>query len=68
MKDFRDLKVWEKSHKLTLEIYAVTAGTVRSDEPDSSMQRFDRGEHCRGMRKAGEQRIPALPADSIGFG
>ncbi|HSY92761.1 MAG TPA: four helix bundle protein [Candidatus Binatus sp.] len=25
MKDFRDLKVWEKSHELTLEIYRVTA-------------------------------------------
>lgn len=24
MKDFRDLKVWEKSHKLTLEIYRLT--------------------------------------------
>ena len=25
MKDFRDLKVWEKSHALTLEIYRATA-------------------------------------------
>ena len=25
MKDFRDLKVWEKSHELTLLIYAATA-------------------------------------------
>jgi len=25
MKDFRDLMVWEKSHKLTLEIYSATA-------------------------------------------
>jgi len=25
MKDFRDLRVWEESHKLTLEIYKVTA-------------------------------------------
>ena len=24
MKDFRDLKVWQKSHKLTLEIYQLT--------------------------------------------
>ena len=31
MKDFRDLKVWEKSHKLTLEIYAVTAGFPRPE-------------------------------------
>ena len=25
MKDFRDLRVWSKSHKLTLQIYSVTA-------------------------------------------
>ena len=25
MKDFRDLKVWEKSHQLALEIYRVTS-------------------------------------------
>jgi four helix bundle protein len=29
MKDFRDLMVWEASHKLTLEIYAVTAAFPR---------------------------------------
>jgi four helix bundle protein len=26
MKDFRDLKVWEKAHELTLSIYQATAG------------------------------------------
>jgi four helix bundle protein len=26
MKDFRELKVWHKSHELTLAIYRVTAG------------------------------------------
>ena len=31
MKDFRDLRVWEKSHKLTLEIYAATATFPRSE-------------------------------------
>lgn len=25
MKDFRKLEVWEKSHRLTLEVYKVTA-------------------------------------------
>jgi len=25
MKDFRDLRVWERSHKLTLDIYRITA-------------------------------------------
>lgn len=26
MKDFRDLKVWEKAHMLTLSVYRITAG------------------------------------------
>lgn len=26
MKDFRDLRVWEKSHQLTLQVYSATAG------------------------------------------
>ncbi|MBI4689243.1 MAG: four helix bundle protein [Nitrospirae bacterium] len=25
MKDFRELKVWERSHKLTLKIYKITS-------------------------------------------
>lgn len=31
MKDFRQLKVWEKAHLLTLEIYRVTANFPRSE-------------------------------------
>jgi four helix bundle protein len=31
MKDFRDLKVWERSHKLALEIYKVTSGFPRDE-------------------------------------
>jgi four helix bundle protein len=31
MKDFRDLKVWEKSHGLTLEVYRATAGFPRPE-------------------------------------
>lgn len=31
MKDFRNLKVWENSHRLTLEVYAVTK-TFPKDE------------------------------------
>ena len=29
MKDFRGLKVWERSHKLTLDVYAVTTSFPR---------------------------------------
>jgi four helix bundle protein len=31
MKDFRKQKVWQKSHKLTLEIYKVTMGFPRDE-------------------------------------
>jgi four helix bundle protein len=31
MKDFRDLRVWEKAHKLTLEICALTARFPRHE-------------------------------------
>jgi len=31
MKDFRDLRVWEKTHALTLEIYAITAKFPRQE-------------------------------------
>src|SRR5882724_5726817 len=31
MKDFRDLRVWEASHKLTLEVYAITARFPRHE-------------------------------------
>jgi four helix bundle protein len=31
MKDFRDLTVWERAHKLTLEIYGVTANFPRAE-------------------------------------
>ena len=31
MQDFRELKVWDKSHKLTLEIYKVTDNFPKSE-------------------------------------
>lgn len=31
MKDFRDLKVWEKSHGLTLALYKATSGFPREE-------------------------------------
>jgi four helix bundle protein len=31
MKDFRKLKVWEKSHQLTLEIYKITASFPKEE-------------------------------------
>lgn len=31
MKDFRDLKVWDKAHQLTLAVYRATGGFPRSE-------------------------------------
>ena len=31
MKDFRDLKVWQKAHQLTLAVYRITAGFPREE-------------------------------------
>lgn len=31
MKDFRELKVWQKAHELTLAVYQVTAGFPREE-------------------------------------
>ncbi|MCZ2343187.1 MAG: four helix bundle protein [Bacteroidales bacterium] len=31
MQDFRNLKVWEKSHHLTLQIYSITKGFPREE-------------------------------------
>ena len=31
MKDFRDLKVWERSHHLTLDVYKATVGFPREE-------------------------------------
>lgn len=31
MKDFRGLKVWQKSHQLTLDIYRITCGYPRQE-------------------------------------
>lgn len=32
MKDFRELKVWEKAHQLTLEIYKMTAEFPKEEQ------------------------------------
>jgi len=31
MRDFRELKVWEKGHRLTLDVYRTTAGFPREE-------------------------------------
>lgn len=41
MKDFRDLKVWEKAHRLTLDIYKATSAFPRDEHygPTSQIKR-----------------------------
>ena len=31
MKDFRDLKVWDRAHRLTLDVYRATSGFPREE-------------------------------------
>ena len=43
MQDFKKLRVWEKSHKLTLRVYKVTGSfpyrrNVRTCEPDAKSE------------------------------
>ena len=60
MKDFRDLKVWERAHQLTLRVYKVSAhfpreGAIWLNQPDAWLQYVDGSEHRRGMWKARKQ-------------
>jgi hypothetical protein len=60
MKDFRNLKVWEKARALTLEVYRASGRFPLQelfgvDEPDAAMQRIHRSKHRGSLRKAGEQ-------------
>jgi four helix bundle protein len=57
MRDFRQLKVWEKAHKLTLEIYKITARFPREELYDLTSQ----------VRRASAS-IPANIAEGFGRG
>ena len=51
MVDFKELKVWQKAHQMTLTTYRVTSAfpqrrDVRSNQPTSSRNFFRRSEHC----------------------
>jgi hypothetical protein len=48
VKDFRELKVWQKAHELTLAVYQLTATfppgrTVRIEQSTTARGLFDRG-------------------------
>ena len=55
MKDFRDLKVWEKSHRLALEVYDLTAAFPNGERYGLTAQ----------MRRAASS-IPANIAEGCG--
>jgi four helix bundle protein len=57
MRDFRQLKVWEKAHKLTLEIYKITARFPREELYGLTSQ----------LRRASAS-IPANIAEGFGRG
>ena len=50
MQDFRNLVVWQKSHKLTLEVYAESAHLPResaASSPASARGDIRARQHCR---------------------
>ena len=54
MEDFKDLRVWEKAHELTLDVYKTAARlserrNVWINQSASPSYDFDRREHRRGM-------------------
>ena len=57
MKDFRKLKVWEKSHQLVLDVYRVTATFPSAERHGLTSQ----------LRRAGAS-IPANIAEGCGRG
>jgi len=57
MRDFRQLKVWEKAHKLTIEIYKITARFPREELYGLTSQ----------LRRASAS-IPANIAEGFGRG
>ncbi len=50
MKDFRELKVWQKAHQLVLKSYKITTSFPKQemfgfDQPNSQVQFVDPSEH-----------------------
>jgi hypothetical protein len=51
----RELKVWEKAHEMTLEVYTASQGfpkgrSLWADQPDTPLQRLDPHQHRRRLR------------------
>jgi 23S rRNA-intervening sequence protein len=66
MKDFRQLKVWEKAHALTLAVYRTTVAFPREEvygitSQMAEVQRVGRSKPSRRMRPHRGWRFPSLP-------
>ena len=73
VKDFHDLKVWQKAHQLTLSGLSghgrlSARRTVRAHQSTAAMQFFDTGQLGGGMRKKRRCRVRALLLDRYGIG
>ena len=55
MKDFRNLKVWEKAHQLALALYAVTASFPRQEAYGLASQ----------IRRAASSSLPISPKAAV---
>ena len=72
MQDFRNLFVWQKSHKLALEVYAES-GTLTARNrlvppvPAGARGNLSAGKHRRGLRPGWRQGLPAVPPTLLGF-
>jgi hypothetical protein len=70
MRNFRELKVWERSHRLVLDVYEATGKFPREETyglaPAPPLLRLYSGQHSRGLRK--ERRRRAGPVHVIAMG
>ena len=72
MQDYRKLDVWQKSHQLALDTYAVSAalqsaGGVADPRPDAPRGDLDSLEHCGRGRPRHRSRISGgFSAHSLG--
>src|ERR1051326_8631849 len=73
VKDFHDLKVWQKAHQLTLAVYQITAAFPREElygltSQTAAMQFLDTGQLGGGMRKKRRCRVCSFLLDRHGIG
>jgi 23S rRNA-intervening sequence protein len=70
MRDFREIKVWAKAHRLTLEVYRVTAtfpGEEIYGQSTKEIGSLDPSQYCRRLWKRREHRVGAISPDRNGI-